>query len=97
LHTFFNPSNGAYPYGPLALDKNGDLFGTTFVSGSCQTYHGTVFEITARGRFKTLQFFVRAVGDNPRQGVILDEQGNLYGTTSSDGADRSGTVFKLTP
>jgi uncharacterized repeat protein (TIGR03803 family) len=97
LHTFLNSSNGAYPYGPLTLDKNGNLFGTTLVSGSCQTDHGTVFEITAKGRLKTLQFFTRPVGDNPSQGVILDGQGNLYGTTSHGGASRSGTLFKLMP
>lgn len=30
-------------------------------------------------------------------GVALDDQGNLYGTTSGGGAYNSGTVFELTP
>src|SRR5271157_843229 len=33
----------------------------------------------------------------PTTGVILDAQGNLYGTTYGGGAYNAGTVFKLTP
>ena len=36
-------------------------------------------------------------GTNPVAGLTLDKQGNLYGTTSSGGANGWGTVFKLTP
>jgi len=99
LYTFLKPSNGAYPYGPLALDQHSNLFGTTFDSVNEKSYHGTVFELTAKGRLKTLRRFIPAVGDYPNQGVLLDPQGNLYGTTSAAGAYRYGygTVFKLTP
>jgi uncharacterized repeat protein (TIGR03803 family) len=36
-------------------------------------------------------------GGGPQGGVILDSKGNLYGTTSSGGANGVGSVFKLTP
>ena len=43
----FNGSNGAYPYGSLIADANGDLFATTYEGG---TYGlGAVFEITNSG------------------------------------------------
>lgn len=36
-------------------------------------------------------------GSYPNGGVIIDNQGALYGTTSVGGSFSSGTVFKLTP
>lgn len=36
-------------------------------------------------------------GENPYEGLVRDEAGNLYGTTSRGGAANAGTVFKLAP
>ncbi len=36
-------------------------------------------------------------GGFPQGGVIADAKGNLYGTTTSDGADHSGVVYELSP
>ena len=36
-------------------------------------------------------------GFGPYAGLIVDTNGNLYGTTSDGGAYGSGTVFELTP
>jgi uncharacterized repeat protein (TIGR03803 family) len=36
-------------------------------------------------------------GALPYAGVILDQAGNLYGTTTSGGTAQAGTVFKLSP
>jgi uncharacterized repeat protein (TIGR03803 family) len=35
-------------------------------------------------------------GSQPESGVVLDQAGNLYGTTLYGGADARGTVFQLT-
>ena len=36
-------------------------------------------------------------GSSPYSNLLLDQQGNLYGTTLIDGAYSYGTVFKVTP
>src|SRR3989442_9196271 len=45
----------------------------------------------------TLYSFTGSDGARPYAGLIADASGNLYGTTSSGGANGYGTVFKVTP
>jgi len=78
-----------------------------FAAGRCWVlagfglrYHGNVFEIAANGTFSILYSFTNgADGAGPAADLIMDQAGNLYGTTSDSfsGANGSGTVFKLTP
>lgn len=84
---------GTQPNG-VALDSNGDLFGTTYGGGTSND--GTVFEIANGTRtITTLASFDGANGANARAGVIVDGNGNLYGTTYGGGAGNAGTVFEL--
>ena len=45
----FTGANGAFPFDSLIADKAGDLFGTSYGSGSGPDGEGTVFEITHSG------------------------------------------------
>lgn len=95
----FNGSNGADPYyGSLTADANGNLFGTTEAGGANGV--GTVFEValTASGYAAaptTLVDFNGSDGAYPLSGLIMDANGNLFGTTEAGGANGYGTVFEI--
>ncbi|MBV9119036.1 MAG: hypothetical protein JOY63_16890 [Acetobacteraceae bacterium] len=94
----FNGLNGLNPYSGLAIDSNGDLFGTTSDDGP--NHGGTVFEIakTAFGYASapiTLVRFNGIDGAFPLGGLILDSNGDLFGTTEQGGANGQGTAFEI--
>jgi len=84
----------------LIMDKKDNLYGTTaFGGGSCDC--GTVFEVTPSGEESLLYDFGIYTGNGyygayPYAGLIMDTEGNLYGTTYG-GGDGEGTVFEVTP
>ena len=52
----------------------------------------------AQSKYRTLYAFTGGMdGGSPAAGPILDQAGNLYGTTVVGGAHSVGTVFELTP
>lgn len=90
-------ANGERPRGSLIADANGDLFGTTNVSGPGGG--GTVFEIarTSTGYATTPTVLASfAGGASPFCSLIADADGNLFGTTGAGGASGDGTVFEIT-
>lgn len=107
LHSFTGGSDGEFPFAGLAIDNSGNLYGTTFNGGgstNCSGGCGTVFKLTkgARGTFteSVLHPFAGGPSDgaNPTAGVIIDESGDLDGTTSGGGSSSCnclGTVFEL--
>lgn len=109
LYTFTGGDDGGEPNGSLVFDKAGNLYGTT-VSSDYGNMEGTVFELVRGGSGQwtetVLHTFTGYDGGYPAGGVILDEGGNLYGTTQHGGNLQScqnynppgcGTVFSLTP
>lgn len=102
LYSFGSQSgDGYWPNGGLVMDNQGNLYGTTLQGGdpSCQEGCGTVFKVSPSGQETVIHTFSSQTGDGywPFSGLIMDKQGNLYGTTMSGGANGEGTVFKLTP
>ncbi len=88
-------------YGGLIQAANGDLYGTTMFGGTGTNGEGTIFKITPSGSLSTLYNFCSktgcADGAQPFAGLIQATDGDFYGTTYAGGANRSGTVFKITP
>jgi uncharacterized repeat protein (TIGR03803 family) len=99
------------PHG-LVFDAVGNLYGTTTEGGAHNA--GSVFRLTpgASGSWTEIVIysFLNSPTDGaaPRSGVIFDDAGNLYGTTSEGGAFVNceiremppvgcGTVYELSP
>ncbi len=91
-------TTGAKPDGGLIADGNGDLFGTTQDGGAHVL--GTVFELVKSGNSYTetvLYSFVGGASDgaNPYGTLIMDSNGDLFGTTTRGGGSDIGTVFEM--
>jgi uncharacterized repeat protein (TIGR03803 family) len=109
LYTFQGGTDGGYPNGGLVRDAQGNLYGTTWIGGgnygTCNPYSmpvgcGVVYKLDPSGKLTTLHIFSNlADGGYPNGDLVMDEEGNLYGTTTSGGDPtcNCGVVFKVTP
>jgi uncharacterized repeat protein (TIGR03803 family) len=96
LHAFKGSPDGAFPSAGLFMDSTGNLYGTTG-NGGHDTNGGIVFEVGQDGKKRELHTFRGARGgSDPQAGVVLDAQGNLYGTTLYGPTGTGGTVFEIT-
>ncbi len=99
LYTFTGGTDGGVPYGRL-LRREGNLYGTTLFGGdlnglpqNCAGFGcGVVFKLDRAGKETVLYSFTGyADGANPYNGLVGDEEGNLYGTTGY-GGDLASTL-----
>jgi uncharacterized repeat protein (TIGR03803 family) len=84
----------------LMLDSAGNIYGTT-VSGGLYGW-GTVFELVppvgpGSYQHKILWSFNETDGESPYGTLLLDNKGNLYGTTVYGGSGSRGVAFEITP
>jgi uncharacterized repeat protein (TIGR03803 family) len=96
LYTFkgWNKRDGAAPFASLILDGSGNLYGTTYAGGAYG--YGTIFKLTPGGVETVLYSFIGLPdAGNPVGRLLMDKQGNLYGTTSFGGAYGNGAVYEL--
>lgn len=100
LYNFRNGADGTSPAAPLISDSSGSLYGTTELGGEITRGVGIVYKLTRVGSGFVDVILYRFHGPDgayPIGGLIADNTGALYGTTSEGGAANQGTVFKLTP
>ena len=103
----FNPNDddGYSPKAGVTFDSAGNLYGTTYLGGEFEL--GTVFELSpGAGGIWSEQILhsFRGVGEDgpidgssPQSNIIIDAEGNLYGTTLYGGClgDACGSVFEV--
>jgi uncharacterized repeat protein (TIGR03803 family) len=98
LHTFDTAIDGCAPIGPIAVGDDGAVYGATFSCGAGG--QGTLFRAAADGsRFDVLHAFAveDPLGFQALGGLVRDDAGRLFGTTSAGGAKGGGTLFTITP
>ncbi len=108
LYRFRGGSDVATPFGRLIMDGAGNLYGTTSggKGSKCHDSCGVVFKLApdaSGGYTESVLYRFRggSHGDYPSGSLIMDEAGNLYGTTDNGGRSSCpngcGVVFKLAP
>jgi len=97
IHTFTG-SDGSGPGSPVAIDKNGDVFGTTPTGGANGI--GVVYQLredVGAWKFRVIHTFTG--GDDSGGGsasrLLIDAAGNLFGVCTVGGANGFGTVFEM--
>ncbi len=100
LYGFPDPyKEGAAPGGNLVFDKAGNLYGTAGTS-NCGGTCGLVFKLspTRSGPWNcTVVHRFNMTDGNFPNGLTMDSQGNLFGTTQAGGEYGYGVVFEITP
>jgi uncharacterized repeat protein (TIGR03803 family) len=102
LYSFAGPPNdGFLPVGGLAIDAQGNLYGTTFSGGLYE--YGTVFLFAGGSESLLHSFNLNGTdGIQPEGALSIDSKGNVDGTTVFGGSGTAcdggcGIVFKITP
>src|SRR5579863_7288615 len=111
LYNFTGGSDGASPVSGLIADAAGNFYGTALNGGhSCRNSSkgcGVVYKLSPAGAQSVIYSFLgvqnNSDGALPQGSLLLDFNGNLFGTTSSGGISTTdcpnggGTAFELTP
>jgi uncharacterized repeat protein (TIGR03803 family) len=109
LHSFSGVPDGALPYPFLTMDESGNIYGASQLGGSSPNPEvclgwgcGVVYKLDSGGILTALHTFTGgADGFVPNGPLLLDDEGNLYGTAEWGGNLTCnsplgcGVVFKL--
>ena len=100
LYAFKGQPDAGFPYGGLAMDAKGNLYGTTYYDGANDL--GSVYRLSRQsGVWKEnvlYSFKGGSDGNSSISNLVFDAAGNMYGTTSEGGAGCScGVIFKMSP
>lgn len=99
LHNFTGRPDGKTPYAGVVFDSLGNLYGTTYAGGTAGW--GVVYRLSLQNGAWTEKVLHTFEGQSGADGaqtfseVVLDQSGNVFGSTLSGGVFNYGTVFEL--
>jgi len=86
-----------YPQAGVTMDAAGNLYGVVAGNSGAGIY-GSVYQLTpSNGSWSLTNLYLFADGSTPTGVVVLDAEGNVYGTTLNGGAYGNGVVWQITP
>jgi uncharacterized repeat protein (TIGR03803 family) len=95
LYAFTGGSDGGEPYGGVVRDAKGNLYGATVTGGGGSGY-GTAFKLARDGTFTVLHTFSgQSDGEYPNAGLIIGNDGRLYGTSYAGASQDWGSVYAI--
>ena len=102
IHAFeVGDPGGTNPEGRLALGAGGRLYGFLGEdTASAQAYYGAIFRVAVDGAgYQAIHLFSQTDGMNPGAGLLVADDGTLWGTTARGGTnttlDGDGVLFSL--
>jgi len=93
LHDFGAVDDGIEPWGGLARDALGNLYGTTIAGGGNGV--GTIFRLAPDGGLTMLHSFTGQDGADAMSSPVLDRHGNVIVAASTGGIVNCGAVIEV--
>jgi len=111
IYSFLDGTDGGVPNGFITMDRAGNIYGATIYGGTLADCSGAgcgvIFKLTPAGKETVLYSFTGGTdGGGPTGNLLMDPQGNIYGTayfggdlqcTSIPNTSGCGVVFKISP
>ncbi len=99
LHSFTGSDGAAPGWTSLVMDKEANLYGIAESGGggTCVQGCGTVYKLSKSKKLTVLHIFAGGTGDGcfPLGIPVMDNDGNLYGTTEECGGYNVGIVWRI--
>jgi uncharacterized repeat protein (TIGR03803 family) len=99
IYNFAGGTDAASPPAGVTLDAHGNLYGTSSFGGANGV--GAIYKVSRSGSgwTETVLYSFQGLndGDFPVGGLVIDQAGNLYGTTFDGGINGGGIVYEFSP
>ncbi len=94
LYAFNGETDGCYPPAGVVLDGAGNIYGTTGIGGCHANFYGSVFKLAPDGTETVLYGFPSGAPGEEPDGLVMDQKGDLWGTTGGGGIG-GGVIFEI--